>query len=404
VPTPIARTARPKKKLRSNLIAGRGVAFNGDDRVANGLITVTNRSPDQILTLTQGANVTITGTYPNFTIAATDTDTTYSAGDLLDLVGTTFNVDLSELTDMTATMVGTDEFVVLDAGAQRRKAANEIGLSIFNNDAGFTTNVGDITGVTAGNGLTGGGASGSVTLNVGAGTGVTVAADTVSIGQAVATSDSPTFAGLTVQKTGDTTLIVKANSSGAGNDDATLILDAAETGEAGIVFRQDGVAKAGIEWFDAGNPDLNIRTDSGTNGVIDFQPNNSLAMRVSDGEVIVYDELDPRGGIKSHYDSGWTSVSNNNRYDFTHNLGLTGDQMLVMVFVRDASNRIFQIPSGYSNNTTNEVGPSIYHKSTNVVQIATGNDGIYAYDNTELSNTVTLLVSGEYRVKIMKWM
>ena len=51
----------------------------------------------------------------------------------------TLTVDLSELTDMTAAMVGTDEFIVLDAGADRRKAANEIGLSIFNNDAGFTT-------------------------------------------------------------------------------------------------------------------------------------------------------------------------------------------------------------------------------------------------------------------------
>jgi hypothetical protein len=78
----------------------------------------------------------------------------------------TVTVDLSELTDMTAAMVGTDEFIVLDAGEDRRKAANEIGLSIFNNDAGFTTNVGDITGVTAGSYLTGGGTSGTVTLNV----------------------------------------------------------------------------------------------------------------------------------------------------------------------------------------------------------------------------------------------
>ena len=66
---------------------------------------------------------------------------------------------------MTGGMVGTDEFIVLDAGADRRKAANEIGLSIFSNDAGFTTNTGDITNVAvSGTGLSGGGASGSVTI------------------------------------------------------------------------------------------------------------------------------------------------------------------------------------------------------------------------------------------------
>ena len=80
------------------------------------------------------------------------------------------SLDLSELTDMTQTMVGSDEFIVLDNSAERRKAASEIGLSIFDNDAGFTTNIGDITAVVAGTGLTGGGTSGSVTLNVAAST------------------------------------------------------------------------------------------------------------------------------------------------------------------------------------------------------------------------------------------
>ena len=63
-------------------------------------------------------------------------------------------------------MDSSDEFVVLDAGAERRKAASEIGLSIFNNDSGFTTNVGDITNVaTSGIGLSGGGSSGAVTIS-----------------------------------------------------------------------------------------------------------------------------------------------------------------------------------------------------------------------------------------------
>jgi hypothetical protein len=95
--------------------------------------------------------------------------------------GVTLNVDLSELTDMTAAMVGTDEFIVLDAGADRRKAASEINLSIFNNDAGFTSNVGDITSVQVSS------TDGSIS---GTGTGTTGA---VSFDLEVATIDGGTY-------------------------------------------------------------------------------------------------------------------------------------------------------------------------------------------------------------------
>ena len=53
-----------------------------------------------------------------------------------------------------------------------------------------TSNTGDITGVTAGDGLTGGATSGTATLNVGAGTGISVAADAVSISSAYQTKIS----------------------------------------------------------------------------------------------------------------------------------------------------------------------------------------------------------------------
>ena len=59
--------------------------------------------------------------------------------------GVTLTLDMSELTDMTDAMVGTDEFIVLDNGADRRKAASEIPLSIFNNDSGFVTANDDVS-------------------------------------------------------------------------------------------------------------------------------------------------------------------------------------------------------------------------------------------------------------------
>jgi len=95
----------------------------------------------------------------------------------------------------------------------KKLTKGNINNSGFNNDAGYTTNVGDITGVTAGSGLTGGGASGSVTLNVGAGTGIDVAADAVSV-------DVSDF-----MSNGSNNRIVTATGTDAMNAEANLTFD-----------------------------------------------------------------------------------------------------------------------------------------------------------------------------------
>jgi len=108
------------------------------------------------------------------------------AGTLIDVAADTVSVDLSELTTSTSDADG-DFFAVVDsANAQKKLTKGNINLSGFNNDAGFSTTTGTVTsvGVTAGSGLTGGGtitSSGTVTLNVGAGTGIDVAADAISV-------------------------------------------------------------------------------------------------------------------------------------------------------------------------------------------------------------------------------
>ena len=100
-----------------------------------------------------------------------------------------------------------DAIVVHDdsAGGDRLAYFRDINVGFFNNDAGYTTNVGDITAVVAGNGLIGG---------------------DIAIGQAVGTSDSPTFANLTLS--GDLTVsgkTITTNTETLEIADNTLILN-----------------------------------------------------------------------------------------------------------------------------------------------------------------------------------
>ena len=124
--------------------------------------------------LTVGSNLTLSGT----TLSA-DTQAPV-AGTAIDVSGTTVNLDLSELTTSTADGDG-DFFIVVDtANAQKKLTKANINISGFNNDANYSTTTGTVTSVTGGNGLTGS-VTTSGSLAVGAGTGIDVAADAISV-------------------------------------------------------------------------------------------------------------------------------------------------------------------------------------------------------------------------------
>ena len=126
---------------------------------------------------------------------AVDDNTTY---DLLAVANTTTNQGIIRLKDSTN---ANDDVIITGAG----------GVEISSNATHIlvTGQVGDITGVTTGNGLTGGGTSGDVNIDVGQGNGISVTADAIYVTQGT---------GLVVNTTGvhvNTTYIATLNANNA---------------------------------------------------------------------------------------------------------------------------------------------------------------------------------------------
>ncbi|MBX4187210.1 MAG: hypothetical protein KW802_03080, partial [Candidatus Doudnabacteria bacterium] len=198
-----------------NTVAATDIAFFLDNDASFIVTTSAGRTGFTNLSLSDGSNATPPAQL--LLINNTDTNEALASGLKISSAagGITTGIDLSDADIVTALALGSNDVTVGGVTIDSTE------FSLLNGRSGTLIDTANVaanatTAVTAGSGLTGGGTVGALTLNIGAGTGITVGADDISItpdsigdtqlafntGQNLTTSSSVIFNDLTLTNTG----------------------------------------------------------------------------------------------------------------------------------------------------------------------------------------------------------
>ena len=154
-----------------------GVVVLDSDDIAEGSVNLY----DKTVAITGSGAATVTGTYPNFNVNATDTDTTYTAGTDISIVGTTIN---NTAPDQTVTLTEGDNVTITGTYPNFTISSNDV--------------IGEVSSVNAGTGISVDSTTGNVTVTN------TSPDQTVTLTGSGATNVSGTYPDFTVSST-DTT-------------------------------------------------------------------------------------------------------------------------------------------------------------------------------------------------------
>jgi hypothetical protein len=128
-----------------DITPGTGISASGGPITSSGSITVTNTAPDQTVVLNNGTGISITGTYPNFTITNTSPS---SGGTVTSVSGTTNRITstggTTPVIDISASYVGQSSITTLGTITTGTWNGSVIPLAYGGTNANLTASNGGI--------------------------------------------------------------------------------------------------------------------------------------------------------------------------------------------------------------------------------------------------------------------